>query len=270
MKLSEAQKILQLSDIESARHDAMEIFTELGGISRSDLMISDVDCFDERVINAVRERSERKPLQYIIGKTCFYNEIYSVNENVLIPRSDTEILVEYAVKHIIDGARFLDLCTGSGCVGISTLKNTKNTTATLVDISKDALEVAKKNAELNGVFEKVNFVCSDVLENTVEGEFFAVLSNPPYVKNSVYQTLEKEIFCEPSIAFLGGEDGCDFYREITKKYKNKISEDGFIAYEIGYDQADALLCIAEQEGMTCQIIKDYSGNDRVAVLKREI
>ena len=269
MKLSEAQRILSEAGIENARHDAMAIFESVGGFTRSSLMISDAETDSESVTRAVRRRADREPLQYIIGKTYFYNEIYEVNESVLIPRSDTEILVEYACNNIPRGERFLDLCTGSGCVGISTLKNTKDTTAVLVDISKDALAVARKNAELNGAFERVVLINSDVLKESVDGEFFAVLSNPPYVKDSVYKTLEKEIFHEPSIAFLGGDDGCDFYREITHKYKNKISRGGFIAYEIGYDQGDDLRLIAQNEDMVCEIIKDYSGNDRVAILKNK-
>ena len=268
MKLSEAVRILEMAGVDSAAHDAMEIFSELLGIGRGDMLISDVETDSERVIDAVRKRAEREPLQYIIGKVYFYNEAYEVNPSVLIPRSDTEILVEYAVKNIPEGKTFVDLCTGSGCVGISTLKNTKNTTAVLVDISDRALLVAKKNAALNGVLKRAELVCSDVLSDTLDGEFYAVLSNPPYVKDEVYKTLEKEIFHEPRIAFVGGEDGCEFYKAITRKYKNKIATDGFIAYEIGYDQGEALADIAEKEGMACRIIKDYSGNDRVAVLPK--
>lgn len=267
MKLSEAQRILADAGIESARHDAAEIFELIGGHKKSEMLFSDIETDDERVISAIMRRAERKPLQYLTGREFFYNEVYEVNESVLIPRPDTEILVEYACANIPEGARFADLCTGSGCVGISTLKNTVGTSAVLADISLDALSVAKRNALANGVLERAELVQLDVLCESLEGELFAVLSNPPYVKDAVYKTLEKEIFHEPSIAFLGGEDGCDFYREITRKYKNKISEAGFIAYEIGYDQGESLEKIAEREGMSCEIIKDYSGNDRVAVLK---
>ena len=270
MKLSDAERILRDTGIESARHDAIEIFAELGGIERGVMIFSDVECDSERVASAVSKRAERYPLQYIIGKAYFYNEAYEVNESVLIPRSDTEILVEYATKHIPEGKSFLDLCTGSGCVGISTLKNTKNTRARLVDISADALVVAERNAKLNGVSERAELVRCDVLGEALDGEIFAVLSNPPYVREDVYKTLEKEIFSEPKIAFVGGIDGCDFYREITKKYKSKISEGGFIAYEIGYDQGEDIKAIAESEAMTCQVLKDYSGNDRVAVLKNKV
>ena len=268
MKLSKASKILRDAGIESARHDASEIFEHLLGVSKAELLLSDPETSDERVIRAIERRAGREPLQYILGKAYFYNEVYEVNESVLIPRSDTEMLVEYAVKNIPEGKRFLDLCTGSGCVGISTLKNTRSTSAVLVDISADALAVAKRNAELNGVLDRAEFLRADVMSEALDGEFFAVISNPPYVKPSAYSKLEAEIFREPKIAFLGGEDGCDFYRELTKQYKSRISNDGFIAYEIGYDQADDLMKIAECEGLCCKIIKDYSGNDRVAVLTR--
>ena len=217
MKLSEACEILKQAGIDNAHHDAIEIFSEIGGISRTSMLISNVESCDERVIAAIQKRANREPLQYLIGKAYFYNEVYEVNENVLIPRPDTEILVEYATKNIPHGARFIDLCTGSGCVGISTLKNTMETTALLVDISEAALNVAGRNTELNGVAERAELIQSDVMKSIVDGEFFAVLSNPPYVKNSVYNELDKEIFCEPSIAFLGGDDGCDFYRE---KFEN--------------------------------------------------
>ena len=268
MKLSEAQNILREAGIEDSKREACEIFTAIGGISRVNAMLGDVETENPDVLSAVARRAKREPLQYIIGKVFFYNEEYEVDENVLIPRSDTEILVEYACGHLPPCANFLDLCTGSGCVGISTLKNTKNTTAVLADISENALSVARKNAERNGVSKRARFVISDAISESIEDSFYAVLSNPPYVNDDVYPKLESEIFYEPKIAFVGGSDGCDFYRSITEKYRNKIDKNGFIAYEIGYDQADRLRKIAADNAMTCEILTDYSGNDRVAVLKR--
>lgn len=266
MKLSEAIKILDDAAIVSARSEAMTLFAHFGGFSRASLMIGDVECSSEELLLAVRKRATRYPLQYILGEVYFYREVYSVDENCLIPRSDTEVLVDYAVKNIPSGARFLDLCTGSGCVGISTLKNTKNTTAVLVDICDGVLLKAGENAERNGVADRVSLVSLDVMKDVAEGEFFAVLSNPPYVSDSAYEALESEIFSEPKRAFVGGVDGGDFYRHLTPIYKEKIAKSGFIAYEIGYDQADMLREIAKACGMKCQIIKDINGNERVAVL----
>ena len=183
--------------------------------------------------------------------------------------SYTEILVDYAVKHIPSGELFLDLCTGSGCVGISTLKNTDRTRAVLADVSIDALDVARENVRLNGVDARAELRRADVLCDRIADSCFAVLSNPPYVKRSVYEGLEAEIGFEPTMAFVGGEDGLDFYERLTPLYRDVIAEGGFIAYEIGFDQADALRRIAESAEMTCEIIKDLSGNDRVAVLRRK-
>ena len=267
MKLSEAIEKLERAGVDDPRGDATEIFLRIGGYDRISLMLSDPDTDDGRVIDAVLRRAEREPLQYIIGEVFFYRESYEVNESCLIPRSDTEHLVEYAVKNLPEGASFLDLCTGSGCVGISTLCNTKNTSATLVDISEGALRTASRNAERNGVSHRLRLVLCDVMNEVVEGEYYAVLSNPPYVKDAVYETLAKEIFREPKIAFVGGIDGADFYRRLTEVYKTRLARGGFIAYEIGYDQAELLCDIAKINGMSCEIIKDFSGNDRVAVLK---
>ena len=268
MKFKEAVKILSESKVENAKFDAAEIFMRLGGYSRTDLLLDNPECSDESVLNAVKRRSEREPLQYILEEVYFYNECYRVTKDCLIPRSDTEILVDYAVKHIPAGECFIDLCTGSGCVGISTLKNTKDTSATLVDISMPALEIAKENAMKNGVEKRAKFELRDALLPYSDKEVFALLSNPPYVADSVYADLENEIFHEPKEAFVGGIDGGDFYRRLTPIYKEFIAENGFIAYEIGYDQADLLKNIAKDCSMTCEILKDLSGNDRVAVLRR--
>ncbi len=266
MKLSEAIRRLSDAGVPNAAYDAKELFCHFGAESRASLLIGDAECNLPELEAAVKRREAREPLQYIIGKVFFYNEEYLVNENCLIPRPDTEILVEYACSAIPDGERFLDLCTGSGCVGISTLKNTKNTAAILADISEGALEIAKENARLSGVYERAEFRHADVTEEIIEGEFFAVLSNPPYVTEEAYAGLENEIYFEPKIAFVGGEDGLRFYRSITEKYKDKIKPNGFIAYEIGYDQGAAIAEIARSAGMSCKIIKDLSGCDRVAVI----
>jgi release factor glutamine methyltransferase len=186
---------------------------------------------------------------------------------VLIPRADTETLVDFAVKNLPEGALFLDLCTGSGCVAISTLKNTAHTRAVAVDLSEGALEIARENAERNGVSDRIEFILGDAKGEIETGEIFALLSNPPYVADEVYEGLEGEIFHEPKMAFVGGSDGGDFYRAITPIYRDKIANDGFIAYEIGYDQAELLREIAKDNSMSCEIIKDLGGNDRVAILR---
>lgn len=268
MKLSEAVKILSEAGIENARHDAKELFLYIGSMGKTRFFDGDVECDLPQLEDAVRRRAKREPLQYILGITHFYRECYDVDEHCLIPRPDTEILVDYAVNNIPEGKSFVDLCTGSGCVGISTLCNTDLTVALLVDISEDAIALAKRNAAHNEVDERCLCITRDVLEKPVLKSCFAVLANPPYVKDGVYGTLAPEIFFEPKIAFVGGEDGGDFYRRLVPLYKDVIEPEGFIAFEIGFDQADMLRKIAEENRMTCEIIKDYSANDRVAVLRR--
>ena len=265
MKLKEAIDRLREAGIESADYDARELFRHYCG----GLVMLNTQCEDPKLLSAIERRACREPLQYIIGEVGFYRESYIVSPDCLIPRSDTEILVDYAVKNIPEGALFLDLCTGSGCVAISTLKNTKNTGAIAVDISSGALAVAKENASKNGVTKRIDFRLADLSKEVVDIPVFAVLSNPPYVTDSAYEALEEEIYHEPKEAFVGGADGGDFYRRFTPIYKNYIAKDGFIAYEIGYDQADLLRQIAKECDMSCEILKDLSGNDRVAVLRMQ-
>ncbi|MBR7117127.1 MAG: peptide chain release factor N(5)-glutamine methyltransferase [Clostridia bacterium] len=268
MTLREAIATLTEAGIDSAEHDARALFRHFLG-NNEGYIPKDTDCTSDALVNAVKRRQEREPLQYIIGRVGFYREEYLVTDAVLIPRPDTEHLVEYAVKHIPRGECFLDVCTGSGCIAVSTLKNTADTTATAVDISRDALSVAKKNAELNGVSDRITLLERDILKSPYTGgeKFYALLSNPPYVSHEAYASLEPEIYKEPRIAFVGGEDGGDFYRALIPMAKNIVKPEGFIAFEIGYDQRELLCSLSEREDMDIEIIRDYSGNDRVAVLR---
>lgn len=268
MTYKEAVKILKDAGIGSADYDVRELFLHFGGFNRSEIFLNNPECESPELLSAIERRASREPLQYIIGEVEFYRESYKVTPDCLIPRADTEILVDYAVNHLPEGARFLDLCTGSGCVAISTLKNTKNTTAIAVDIDGGALAVATENAFKNRVEDRIHLRLCDLMNDVVDEAVYAVLSNPPYVSNAVYRELESEIFAEPKRAFVGGTDGGDFYRHLTPIYKNMIDNEGFIAYEIGYDQADMLRKIAEENNMTCQILKDYGARDRVAILRK--
>lgn len=267
MKLSEAIKALSSAQIEDARFDARALFSHFGGYTPAQMIGVDVECESAELEEAIERRASREPLQYILGYTDFYNERYLVNGSCLIPRQDTEILVDYAVKNIPEGEAFLDLCTGSGCVGISTLKNTVGTSAVLVDISEQALEVAKENAVRIGVLDRARHEQLDVTVAIPDGEWYAILSNPPYVKAAVYEELEREIFHEPRIAFVGGEDGLDIYRRMLPLCRSRLKADGFVALEIGFDQGEDLKKIAAELGFGCEILKDLSSNDRVAVLR---
>ncbi len=230
----------------------------------------EIDC--KELSEALKKREEHIPLQYILGKWEFYRQKYFVDENCLIPRSDTEILVEKAIELLPKGAHFIDLCTGSGCIAISTLAERRDTSAVMVDKFQGTLEIASKNAALNEVEKRLTPMLFDVLseKNKLSGmEFDAILSNPPYIRPEVIKTLSDEVKHEPYAALYGGEDGLIFYNTIVRDYSVHLKKDGFMLFEIGYDQAQDLKRIAEQNGFGCEIFKDYSGNDRVVLLKRK-
>ena len=268
MTLTEAARKLSECGIEDGRAEARLLFELVGKIPKRELVGAEVRCEGAELDEAIRRRCSREPLQYIVGSVGFFNESYEVSPDCLIPRADTEVLVDYAVKNIPEGKLFLDLCTGSGCVAISTLANTRGTRCAAYDISEAAIAVARKNAEKNGVSERLALRIADLTEGfSVSEKPFAILSNPPYVSEAAYRTLAPEIGFEPKIAFVGGEDGAKFYKILTPICKNTIEQDGFFAFEIGYDQGALMRSLAEEHSLSLEIIKDFSGNDRVAVFR---
>lgn len=218
--------------------------------------------------DAKKRLLNNEPLAYIIGETAFYNEIYYVTEDTLIPRPDTEHVVERAITLIPEGGTFVDLCTGSGAIGISVLCNSKASCGILVDISDSALDVAKRNARRNLVENKCEFICDDIRNlNLPADKFDVITSNPPYVRTDVIPTLQKECSFEPYIAFDGGNDGLDFYRTILERFSMCLKKGGYFIFEIGYDQGDDIKEIASLYGYNATVYKDYGKNDRVAVIQ---
>lgn len=243
-------------------------------IDRNKLIINKNDNVDINKENEYKEYIEKiikgKPVQYITNNQEFMKLNFYVDENVLIPQPDTEILVEEVIKSIdiMENIEILDMCTGSGCIGISLAKNIKNTKVTLVDISKEAIEIAKKNAIQNGVENKVTFIQSDMFEN-VKGKFDIIVSNPPYIETDIIQTLDKQVQNEPHIALDGGKDGLDFYKILINEAHKYLKKDGKIFLEIGYDQKQEIESLAKQSKHYKKIetIKDLSQNDRVIILE---
>ena len=269
MTLKEAIALLEAAGVDSPAHDAREIFSHFDGCDKLTLLTQPDTVASEVTEAAIRRRANREPLQYIIGEVYFCNEVYRVTPDCLIPRPDTEILVEYAMKHIPRGECFLDLCTGSGCIAISTLCGTVDTTATAVDISDAALAIARDNAEKNGVSDRISFLHASVLEPLpLDGKYLAILSNPPYIDEEVYRGLEKELFHEPRIALVADNRGAIFYERLVPLGLSLVKEGGFLAFEIGYDQAELLTRLANEHGAKIEIIKDYGGNERVAVIRK--
>lgn len=216
----------------------------------------------------LNERLKRRPLQYILGEWEFYGLPFKVGEGVLIPRPDTEIAVETAIK-LLNGrqrAKVLDVCAGSGCIGIA-LGVHCNAEVTFLEKSPEALRFLRENLKLN----QMNAV---VLERDVLADGLGVseqdliISNPPYIKTEVIPTLEPEVQTEPLMALDGGEDGLVFYKRITELAVKALGDGGYLVFEIGYDQSDEVSKILRQNGFTdINCVKDYGGNDRVVVGK---
>lgn len=214
--------------------------------------------------NVLSKRAEHIPLQYITGEQDFMGLPFHVNEAVLIPRQDTETLVEQALKIIRPGMKVLDMCTGSGCILISILKNVVDVEGYGYDISKQAINVAKENAKLNGV--TATFEKSDLFD-MVTDTFDVIVSNPPYIPTDVIAGLMPEVAVyEPFGALDGKEDGLHFYRRIVTECKDYLKPEGMLLFEIGHDQGETVPELMKEAGFKdIRVIKDLAGNDRVVI-----
>ena len=268
MTYGEMTAYLADAGVDSPAFDAAQLLAHFCGVNTAALQIdSRRDYAEPCLLEALRRRADREPLQYIIGEWSFWRETYRVAEGCLIPRADTELLVEYAVSHLPRGARFLDLCTGSGCIAISTLASRPDCTADAVDAFSVPLTLAAENARRNGVADRLTVRRGDVLAGEgAEGQYDAIFSNPPYIVRDVLSSLEPELSHEPVTALDGGEDGLCFYRAILTHYRGVLAPGGCFIFEIGYDQAEALRELAEEHRMRCEIFRDLGGCDRMAVL----
>ncbi len=214
----------------------------------------------------VTRRESREPLAYILGNWEFMGLNFKVTQDVLIPEQDSEFLVEEALRHCSDGMKILDLCTGSGCIALSILNYTNDTTAVCTDISEKALEIAAENAEKMGLSDRTEFIRTDLFPDPSTGKADIIVSNPPYIASSVIEGLAPEVKdYEPRLALDGSEDGLEFYRRIAAGVGEYLFTSGYLILEIGYDQADAVCGILEKQGKfhEIEVVKDFSGNDRV-------
>ncbi len=273
MTYSEICNLLAEADIENNRAEAAMLICRFCDISKVELFKrSNEDFLSDELDAAVIKRCSHYPLQYILGIWEFCHESYRVNEHTLIPRQDTEVLVEQAVRLLPEKARFIDLCTGSGCVAVSTLAARKDCRAVAVDLFPETVEIAGENAEQNGVGDRLGFLVADVLEPSFMeelGDFDFIISNPPYIISGELDALDEELSFEPRAALDGGADGLKFYSAIISNYGKYLRLGGGMLFEIGYDQADAVSLLAHENGYSCEIFKDYGGNDRVALLRSE-
>lgn len=266
-------RILNEAGIEESTLDARLLLEAVCGTDRNDLLVHGEQPVEpeaeEKYFGWIGKRAGRIPLQQLTGEQDFMGLTFTVNENVLIPRQDTEILVEEVLKELHDGMRILDMCTGSGCILLSLLHYSNDCEGLGVDLSAEALEVAGRNVLKVLTPEKAehaHFLQSDLFEK-VEGKFEIIVSNPPYIASAEVEKLMPEVRDhEPRMALDGTEDGLYFYRRIIEEAGKHLVSSGMLFFEIGYDQGQAVSELMRTEGYCeVQVVQDYAGLDRVVL-----
>ena len=269
------RNLLEQNDPDTAEFEANQLMQWATGLDRSALMLerSIDDSAADRAIEAARRRLKGEPLQYIIGEWEFYGLPFKVGEGVLIPRQETELLVEKALERLTEADAVIDLCSGSGCIPIAIAKNANTNLCYGVEISEAALKYFEENIRLNGVETKVIPVRGDVLLLSEEltlrlpEKCDIITANPPYLTAEEMAGLQKEVRREPETALFGGTDGLDFYRVIFGVWKHKLEKGGSFLVEVGDKQAESVRSIMENEGFECEIYSDLNKTERVVAGK---
>lgn len=245
--------------------DARVLLAKAMGVQNAAMIFNMPDCGQQRIFEEYISRREKGvPVAYILGEKEFMGLTFHLNSDTLIPRPDTECLVEKVIEHNkVSAPAILDLCTGSGCIGISLVKMIENSTCDLTDISEGALKAAKENARLNNAQKQTRVFALDVISGDLPPRYDIIVSNPPYIESDVVKTLAVSEF-EPSRALDGGIDGLDFYRVIVKKAFRALSRGGMLALEIGYNQKNSVTELLE-DFTHVSAFKDYGGHDRVII-----
>ena len=271
--IKKAQNTLEAAGIADSQVDSWLLAEFVFGITRvkyyANMQMTVDGRSAEKYNELVNQRAGHIPLQHIIGNQEFMGLTFKVNENVLIPRQDTELLVENVVDCLGNDERtVLDMCTGSGCIAVSIDRLSKDSKVTAVDISEKALEVAQENNRLNNA--NVTFIQSDLFTN-VTGKYDIIVSNPPYIRTDEIPKLMEEVKShEPVMALDGMEDGLYFYKKICGEASDYLNDNGKIFFEIGYDQGDDVSEILRQNRFcNIEVLKDLSGNDRVVIARKE-
>lgn len=266
MTLNRLTRELEAAGIEDAAFEARLICARFTGVTEAKLLSepdAELQGSDELAL-AVSRRLAREPLQYVLGEWEFMGLPFDVSDKCLIPRADTELLCETAMKYLPRGGRLLDLCTGSGCIAVSCAHYRPDAVVSALEKYPGALESAKKNAEKNGV--SVGFIEADVNDPAaVTDEFDVIVSNPPYVTAEEMETLAPELSFEPREALTDGGDGLSFYRAITDIYPAHLKKGGMLAFEHGASQGAAVRAIIEDAGYTPTTLTDVEGRERVTL-----
>lgn len=267
----EGAGILSRAGIAEADLDAWYLLEWVSGVSRGhylaypeEELTSDQEASFQK---ALAQRAERIPLQHITGEQEFMGLSFKVSDKVLIPRQDTEVLVEKALKYLKSGMKFLDLCTGSGCILLSLLHSCPGAEGTGADLSGEALQVAEENRQRLGI--QAELIKSDLFEE-IEGNFDMIVSNPPYIRSGEIDHLMEEVrLYDPRMALDGHEDGLYFYRKIAKESPRFLKSGGMLLLETGYDQGESVPQLLREQGFReIEVIRDLAGLDRVVIGRR--
>ena len=277
VKLTELRKysidLMTANNIEGARADTDFLLFFFTGADKKDILLGYKEIQEkdaEKFVDGVKRRILGEPVQYITGKTEFMSLKFFVDRTTLIPRADTEVLVEKCLEYTKEKSlkTVIDIGTGSGCIGLSLCYYDKSINVTLLDVSKDALKKAEENAVSIGVIGRVKFLNADILDEDVNiDDVDLIVSNPPYIESKEIELLEKKVTdFEPLSALDGGEDGLVFYRRITALASQKAK---YLAFEIGYNQRESVKRIMEEYFCDIEFLEDYGGNPRVLIGKNK-
>lgn len=265
---------LKSHGVENAEHDSFELLSAVNGMTRTFYLVNGDSSLSEEDFLLFEEYIDKRaahiPLQHIIGKAYFYGYEFEVNGDVLVPRQDTEILVGEVMKVARSGDYILDMCTGSGCIGITIAKKFPEVKVLGIDVSEKALAVAEKNKH-NLEADNIDFMLSDLFEKLNQDiTFDIIVSNPPYIPTKVIDGLQDEVrLHDPILALDGSEDGLKYYRNISSEASMYLEPDGWLCFEIGAEQALDVSDIMEREGFrNITVIKDLAGLDRVVMGRR--
>ena len=268
--LALGKDLLKNANIFEYETDAWLLLEGAASCTRNDLFLKGNEPLTEAQETMYRSYLEKRimriPVQHILGVQCFCGLEFMVSSDVLCPRMDTEVLIEEALKHIRPGSSILDMCTGSGCIILTLLHFAKNCTGTAADLSEKALAIARQNAKK--LEKECTFIHSDLFEN-IDGKYDVIISNPPYIATKEIEALEPEVrIHEPMMALDGKEDGLFFYRKIVSESVNYLNPEGWLMFEIGYDQGEAVSEMMKVSGYTeVRVVKDLAGLDRVVIGK---
>lgn len=273
----EATDMLKDAGIENASYEAAEIVASVCNKTREFVLTHAEAMLAEHrlrwIDRDIKRRIAGEPLQYVLGQWEFYSELIHTGKGVLVPRQDTELLVDCVLEGIADkeNPQLLDLCSGSGCIAVAVVKNHKTADVTAVEYYDEAMDYLERNIDYHRVPAHIHARKYDVLTapDGSFGKYDVIVANPPYIQTDKLADLQIEVKSEPVTALDGGADGCDFYRSIADNWACLLNDGGFIAVEIGYDIADDVCKIFGGAGFDTEIKKDLCGNDRVVIARKK-